>query len=160
MVLAWSSCQSGSTVRVGGVSHHSSRTGTTIVVVLPDHITGIGCCGACTRCDTVLNRAAQCGPTSTATILDDTHSRSCGLFGRPFLITFLPVSCRASLGSVSPLGLVVNISHPTRNVGFSEHMVGDPMRTVASGPHRGSVAEVPSPSLFVNMQVETPVASP
>ena len=30
----------------------------------------------------------------------------------------------------------------------------------ASGQHQGSVAEVPSPSPFVNMQVETPVASP
>ena len=30
----------------------------------------------------------------------------------------------------------------------------------ASGPHQGSVAEVPSPSPFVDMQVETPAASP
>ena len=96
MVLAWSSCQSGSIVRRGELPIKSSRTGTTIVVVLPDHLSGIGCRGACTRCDTVLHRAAQCGPTGTAKILDDTRSRNCGFFGRTFPVTFPPVSCLAS----------------------------------------------------------------
>ena len=72
-------------------------------------------------------------------------------------------SCR-----VSPLGLVVNISLRPRTrilcsticVGFPEHMFGDPMRIVREWTTSGSVTEVPSPSPFVNMQVETPLTSP
>ena len=59
------------------------------MVVLPDHIIGIGCHGASTRCDTVLHWAAQSGPTGAATILDE-RSRNCGFFGRPFPVSFPP----------------------------------------------------------------------
>ena len=51
-----------------------------------------------------LHRAVQCGPTGTATILDDTRSRNCGFFGRPFPVTFTPVSCRASPAESAFLG--------------------------------------------------------
>ena len=108
--------------------------GPQIVVVLPDQIIGIGCRGACTRCDTVLSWAAQSCPTGAATILDDTRSRNCGFFGRPFPVSFPPSlklrkSCR-----ISPLGWVVNISQASNKncvfhhrVGFFELMVGDPV---------------------------------
>ena len=117
-------CLAGSIVRVGRSSHHSSRTGQGPQSWLFCPIMSLAFCGgACTRCDTVL-RAAQCGPTGTPTMLDDTRSRNCGFFSQPFSVT--PVSC-CSVGLDS-----VRMWLATQCEQF------------ASGPHQGSVAEVPS----------------
>ena len=140
-----------------------SRTGTTIVVVLPDRISGICCSGASTRCDTVVYRATQCDPTGTATILDDTHSRNCGFFGP---VTFPEshvaqvLQCLSSwIGGEHLSGPPTRIVCSAICVRFLDFMVGDPMRTVREWTTSRFCCRISFTSPFVNMQVETPVAS-
>ena len=128
-----------------------SRTGTTIVVVLPDRISGICCSAACTRCDTVVCRAAQCGPTGTATILDDTRSRNCGFFGP---VTFpgshvaQVLQCHSSwVGGEHLSGPQQELCVPPSVLDSLTTWLATQCEQFASGPHQGFVAEVPSPAL-------------
>ncbi len=115
VVLPWSSCQCGSIVRVGEHPITVPGQGSLALVVV----------GACTKCDTVLQWAAQSAPTGAATILDDTRSRNCGFFGRPFPFSF-PPNRAIPAESVLLGGWWTSLRPPTRIV----CSIGGPMRMV------------------------------
>ena len=98
-----------------------------------------------------LRWAAQCGPTSTATV-DDTHCHS-GCFGKPFSVSFAAVARRRSAVLLllgwwwTSLGPMREMCVPTSVLGALSALATQ-CEQFASGSHHGSVAEVPSTQPF------------